>query len=160
MRVEDLKRQFELSWDMLDEVFEKCTGRIWRAEKIKPYSIARLMYHTVWWTQRYCRHKKKVVELDPFNFGREGDSVAIERMPDIAEMRAYSNRVRKRIMKWLDSMEDSGLCESDGGFEHTGETIGERLVYSLKHIHHHLGQMNLLLRQSGKDAVEWRCVRR
>jgi uncharacterized damage-inducible protein DinB len=158
MQTEAIRRQFELTWDMLDEVYDRCPEKLWRKEKIKPYSIARLMYHTVWWTQRYCRQKKKAVELDPFNFGYEGDGVSIERFPDIAGMRAYSDRVRKRIVKWLDSMEDRELEEWDRGFRHTGRTMGERLIYSLKHINHHLGQMNLLLRQNRIEAGEWKCV--
>lgn len=160
MRVQGIKRQYEFSWDMLNEVFDRCPDRVWRQEKIKPYSIGRLAYHIIVSTQRYCRPKRKAVELDPFNLGRgEGEDVPMDRFPGIADVRGYSDKVRKRVMKWFDSLRDSELSESDGGFTWTGETIGERLVYTLKHFHHHLGQMNLLLRQHGSDAVEWKCRR-
>jgi len=159
MKVEAIKRQFELSWDMLDEAISRCPDAVWRAETPAPYSIGRLAFHTLQSTQRYCRTGHKRVELDPFKFGGQELHVPMSKFPGAEEVRGYSGKVRRRVLKWLDSLEDRQLSDSDSAFLWTGRTIGERLCYTLKHFNHHLGQINLILRQNGIEAAEWKCVR-
>ncbi|MCL5270506.1 MAG: DinB family protein [bacterium] len=156
-RIDALRRQYALSWDMLEDALGRCTDAAWRAETTPPYAIARLAFHTVQSTQRYCRTGHRKTELDPFGFGGDGLVVAIDRIPAITDMRAYSDRVRRRVTVWLETLTDDTLAASDNAFQWTGLTIGERLVYTLKHFHHHLGQINLLLRQHGIAVGPWKC---
>ena len=157
MAVEAVRRQFETSWDMLDEAFARCPDEAWRAEAPKPYSIGRLAFHILQSTQRYCRTGHRRVELDPFGFGGNELDVPMSAFPSVEHVAVYSRKTRARVMKWLDSLDDDQLRQSDNAFRWTGRTIGERLFYTLKHFNHHLGQINLLLRQQNIEAVEWRC---
>ena len=158
MQIADIRRQFELSWDMLDEVMGRCTNAVWRLETPPPYAIGRLAFHTIQSTLRYCRAGCRAkVNLDPFNFGGNEGRVPMEQFPDIAAVLEYSRASRVRVMKWMDTLRQRDLSISDGSFLWTGRTVGERLLYTLKHINHHVGQMNLILRQQGIDAVGWKC---
>lgn len=160
MNPEGIVRQFELSWDMLDEIMSRCSDPVWRAELPQPYSIGRLCFHVIQSTARYCRAGKQRADLDPFGFGGNELKVRMDTFPSADEMKVYSRKVRKRTLAWLGSLDAVALGTNDGAFQWTGRSVGERVLYTLKHFHHHLGQMNLLLRMQGIDRVEWRCVTR
>jgi uncharacterized damage-inducible protein DinB len=160
MNPEAIARQFLLSWDMLDEIMGRCSDAVWRRECPPPISIGRAVFHTLQSAQRYCRtHSRQRVEMDPFNFGGNELKVAMQDFPNIEEVREYSVAVRKRAIEWLKRLSKNDLNSESKSFRWTGNTAGERILYTLKHFNHHLGQINLILRQQGIETVEWKCVR-
>ena len=160
MNPKAIARQYRLSWDMLDEIMAQCSDAVWRLEVPPPISIGRSMFHTLQSTQRYCRtNSKQRVEMDPFDFGGHELKVAMKDFPSIDQVREYSFEVRERVIKWLSGLSEKDLNSESKSFRWTGHTAGERLLYTLKHINHHIGQMNLILRQQGIETVEWKCVR-
>src|SRR5256885_16444583 len=78
-----------------------------------------------------------------------------------AELLAYLAHGRRRVHERLDALSDvaaGGPC----GFERRDITVLELFIYDMRHLQHHVGQLQLLLRQRTDSAPAYarRAIRR
>jgi len=141
-----LARQYEFAFKMLRAALEQCPPKRWAVARDPFFAPGRLALHILSSTQRYCRRPGARVR-PPSWAGRE--------VPTKAQVLEYLNLVEQQVQKWLGGLTDSQLLASDSGFKWTGENRLARALYTLRHIHHHLGQINAELRVAGYKPAAW-----
>lgn len=165
-----LWKNFAAAIEMLRSVIAKCPDEVWYSEK-KFYYIS---YHTVIFLDYYLSNPVKEFQpYLPYTLG-DADHLPAGAVDDVLpnahysknELQYYVDRTREKCKelvclsptekfnsKWIeeDEIEMHGLCPSLV----TNYTLLEILFYNLRHVQHHVGQLNLLLRQKAGVAADW-----
>jgi len=163
-------KNFAAVIDMLTAVVSKCPDKTWKDEK-KFYYIT---YHTVIFLDYYLSNPVK--DFKPYLPYSLGD---IDHLPEGAiddvlpcgfysrtKVLGYINMIREKCerlicssanekftAKWIDENEINlhGLCPSIV----INYSVLEILFYNFRHVQHHVGQLNLLLRQKADISAGW-----
>ena len=161
---------FAAAIDMLRSIISICPDEIWYKEK-KFYYMA---YHTVIFLDYYLSSPVKDFTPDlPYTLG-DPDHLPADAIDDVlpnahyskTEMLDYLSTIREKCKdliclssteklasKWIkeEEIDMHGLCPSVV----TNYSLLEILFYNLRHVQHHVGQLNLLLRQKADIAAGW-----
>ncbi len=165
---QSLWKNFGASMDMLRDAIALCPEEVWYSEKKFFY----MAYHTIIFLDYYFTIPVAgFVPALPYTITDKLPAEAIDdvipnRFYDKQEMLAYLATIRnkgKRLVmeateeklngRWIKAEEIDlhGLCPSLV----TEYTVLEILFYNLRHVQHHVGQLNLLLRQKINQAPDW-----
>ena len=167
---ESLWRNFAAVIDMLKNVIVICPDKVWQEDK----KIFYMVYHTVIFLDYYLTSPVKdfYAELpytigDPNHLPPDGvDDVIPNRFYSKEELLAYIYSIREKCKKvitqtpkekftdrWIneDEIDMHGLCPSLV----IKYSLLEILFYNLRHVQHHVAQLNLLLRRNANVATEW-----
>jgi hypothetical protein len=166
---ECLWTNFAAAIDMLENAVTICPDELWLKEKKFFY----LTYHTTIFLDYYLTQPVKnfvptlpYTIVDSNNLPEEAvDDVIPNRFYTRQEILDYLTSVREKCRKIIFSPSDKlfercidpseinvhGLCP----FLVTNYTMLEIIFYYFRHVQHHVGQLNLLLRQKINKAPEW-----
>ena len=167
---ETLWRNFAAVIDMLKNIVAICPEEIWQKEK----KIFYITYHTTIFLDYYLTSPVKDFQPvlkytigDPDNLPAGAiDDVIPNRFYTKEELLDYISIIRnkcKQIIRqtpedkfserWIsdDEIDIHGLCPSLV----INYSLLEILLYNLRHVQHHVAQLNSLLRQSANLATEW-----
>lgn len=165
-----LWENFAASIDMLKDVIQICPDDLWEHDKQFFY----MAYHTVIFMDYYLTYPVTDFEpqlpytLLPFENLPPGaiDDVIPNRHYQQSEMLDYIAHIRNKCAaligpgstqnleeQWIEpsAIELHGLCPSLV----EEYTILEILFYNFRHVQHHVGQLNLLLRTKAGRAADW-----
>lgn len=70
-------------------------------------------------------------------------------------MNTYLEDVREKLETWIKGLDDEVFHSTETEFPWTGSTLHGRLLYSIEHFRHHLGELNGELRRRGLPRVKW-----
>jgi uncharacterized damage-inducible protein DinB len=70
------------------------------------------------------------------------------------ELLAYLRHGREKCRTTIAAMTDEKASRRCG-FDWLDLSVGEMLLYNLRHVQHHTGQLNLILRQKTDSAPRW-----
>jgi hypothetical protein len=165
-----LWKNFGAAIDMLTNVIALCPEELWEKEKKFFY----MSYHTVIFLDYYLTHPVRDFHpVLPYTLG-DPDDLPEGAIDDVLPVRHYTKaeftgwlpdiRVKcKRLIlsateeslaaRWIqdDEIEMHGLC---AGLV-TKYNVLEILFYNFRHVQHHVGQLNLLLREKADTAAAW-----
>jgi len=167
---ESLWKNFAAAIDMLKNIIIICPDKIWQNEK----KIFYMTYHTIIFLDYYLTNP--VMDFAPVLPYTIGDSnhLPAEAIDDVLpnqfyskeELLNYLSAIREKCKKlitvtpiekfgdrWITDEEITmhDLCPSLV----TDYSLIEIIFYNFRHIQHHIGQLNLLLRQKANIAAEW-----
>jgi hypothetical protein len=147
--------QFGAAIDMLDNAIVACPEELW-GDRTRQPEYWYTAYHTLFFLDLYLSGSLDgfqpprpftLSELDPA--GQLPDRVYTKE-----ELRAYLDHCRRKCRDTIVSLTDEGArehCE----FPWLKIEFGELFLYSMRHVQHHGGQLNLLLRQTVDSAPRW-----
>ena len=161
---------FAAAIDMLRNTINMCPDELWKEEKKFYYTT----YHTTVFLDYYLTNPvKKFKPKLPYTIRNESklpslaiDDVIPDRFYSRPEILSYLVSIRKkckdlillstddRLMKrWIDDIEIGmhGLCPSMV----ENYTLLEIIFYNLRHVQHHVAQLNFILRQKIDMAPGW-----
>jgi hypothetical protein len=167
---EGLWRNFAAVIDMLKNIIVVCPDEIWRKER----KIFYMTYHTIIFLDYYLSSPVKDFHPDlQYTIGDPEklpsgaiDDVLPNRFYSKEELLTYISSIREKCKKiimetpsekfsnrWINDSEIDihGLCPSFV----VKYNLLEILLYNFRHVQHHVGQLNLLLRQNANIAAEW-----
>jgi hypothetical protein len=148
-------RQLGAAIDMLDNAMAACPDPIWD-DGSGQYSFWYLAFHTLFWLDLYLTGSVEgFAPPAPFTLD-ELDPAGI--IPDRActkqELRRYLEHCRRCLQGAI-----AGLSDETAGrrcrFGWGEASYLELLLYNLRHVQHHAGQLNLMLRQKAGNAPRW-----
>ncbi|WAH36104.1 DinB family protein [Alicyclobacillus dauci] len=155
--------QFGASIDMLENAVLACPEGVWSASSEKPRWKERdvagfwyVVYHTLFWLDRYLTNPPTdFIPRAPFTLD-ELDPAGIlpERVYSKDEMLQYLQECREKCHDTIMSLNDEDVREPCG-LDWLPVTRAELLLYNLRHVQHHVGQLNLLLRQGTGSAPRY-----
>lgn len=152
---EVLAGQFGAALDMLERAIEACPEERWGG----PDDWQAFWYvasHTLWWTGYYLAGDPDGFR-PPAPFGMEEMDPAGKLPPRVyakPELLGHLAHVRAHLAAVLADLTPeraAALC----GYPRKDFTVYELHVYNLRHVQHHVGQLQLLLRQAGVEPPRW-----
>ena len=147
--------QFGAAIDALEGAITACPEGLW-GEGATPHAFWYLVFHALFWLDLYLSGAPEgfrppapftLDELDP-------DGIYPERIYTRAELQSYLEHTRRKCRVVIAEMTDERAAQPSG-FERLGVNHAELLIYNLRHVQHHAGQLQLLLRQRTDSAPRW-----
>ncbi len=147
-----LQRQFAVAHKMLRAAITHCPPDAWRQARHDFFVPARLAFHIVQATDFHLDTQPNAFPWDRFGFAWE-DAPATA-LPDQTQLLAYLTEVEAKLAALLPRLAETGLLAPDyaGSFP----TALDHLLYTLRHIQHHTGQINAELKIRGLKPAAWR----
>jgi DinB superfamily len=147
-----LWQQFGAAIDMLENALTTCPNELWTESKF--WYIG---YHTLFFLDYYLSDSPKESDyLPPVLFTKsEFEGVPPERIYDKAELLTYLRLSRQKCHDLLAGSTAEELLVKRFVSEYKNFSILELLLYNMRHVQHHTGQLNLLLRQGMNDSPDW-----
>ena len=148
--------QFGAAIDMLENSVRACPEELW-ADQTRNPQFWYVVYHTLFWLDFYLDDAPEVFAPPaPFNMD-ETDPAGL--MPDRVytrgELLTYLEHGRRKCRSILEGLNEAQASAPRGlGSKATG-TFAELMLYNLRHVQHHTGQLNLILRQTVDAAPLW-----
>lgn len=156
-------QQYGAAIDMLENAIRVCPDELWSDPLKPPQWISRdvpgfwyVAYHTLFFLDYDLSESEKefappapftLAELDPAG-------VLPERAYTKDELVAYLAHGREKCRAFIEALTDDAARERCG-FEGRDMSVAELLLYNMRHVQHHVGQLNLMLRQKVDDAPRW-----
>jgi DinB superfamily len=147
--------QFGAAIDMLERDIRACPEDVWRGRQTAPGAWA-IAHHALFWLDLYL---SGAVEgfAPPAPFGREELDPA-GRLPDRAysqsELLAYVEHGRERCRRTIRTLTDSQAAR--GCIFSWGEvTFAELLLYTLRHVQDHAGELSSLIGTASGSGPGW-----
>lgn len=153
--VDVLQRHFDPTIEMLRQALEACPDDLWDARDTGA-PLWQLAYHVLLGIDYWFRESSEGFAFPPFHT-REAMLESGE-VPDQALTRAqiegYLEQVYARSHALLDRLTPKGLLR-EAAFPGGSWTVADRLLVQIRHVQHHVGQMNHLLKQKTGAAPGW-----
>ena len=77
-----------------------------------------------------------------------------ERVYSKKELQEYLEHGRRKCMAFLAALTEEKALQPCG-FRWVGISVGELMLYNMRHVQHHAAQLNLILRQTTSSAPGW-----
>ena len=147
---EVMARQYDRVWGSFRDAISKFSDAQWRTSDCDWLTPIRLAYHVVETAEFYSRESPKSAK-ETLNW----DEGPVEQLLAQQQLLEYIDRVQPMVREWLMCCDDKTFLSPEIEFPWTGETRLDHAVYSLRHMQHHLGQINAELRRRGLPRGEW-----
>ncbi|MDQ3021178.1 MAG: DinB family protein [Bacteroidota bacterium] len=147
-----LWKQFGATIDMFENAVDACPDSLWNDGSQFWYNA----YHTMFFLDYYLSEEPdKFMPPEPYTLSEfDPDGVLPERVYDKPELVSYIKFCREKCRKLISTLSDENL-EKRFINRYRNYSRLEILLYNMRHVQHHTGQLNLLLRQSGNEPPDW-----
>jgi uncharacterized damage-inducible protein DinB len=148
-------QQFGAAIDMLENAMLACPDELWRDRSRFP-EFWYVAYHTLFWLDFYLSDSfEEFAPPEPFTLDEMDPAGLLPERPYTKdELQTYLEHGRKKCRATIEA-----LTEEKAGKRcrfSWGEVGGaELLLYNMRHVQHHAGQLNLILRQTVDSAPRW-----
>jgi hypothetical protein len=149
---ESIWRQFGASIDMLENAIQLCPLSSWNSKTIFWYHA----FHCLFFLDYYLTMQpQKFSPPAPFTFSEFADELP-ERVYTREELLNYLHVNREKCRLLIAGLTDGALNARWVNVSGTMNfSVLEILLYNLRHVQHHVAQLNLLLRQDINNAPPW-----
>jgi hypothetical protein len=152
-----LASQYGAAIDMLENAVRACPPAVWALES-EPVErrFWYIVYHTLFWLDCYLAGSEEgFAPPAPFDLG-EFDPAGVypgrAYTPD--ELLRYLAHGRARSREVFAALDEAGAAARCGIARHEMSTL-ELHLYNLRHVQHHVGQLQWVLRQHAGGAPRW-----
>jgi hypothetical protein len=147
--------QYSAALHMLGRAIDACPDPVWTAGD-RFHTFSYIAYHTMFWTDFYLSGTPEGYHPPaPFNLD-ELDPAGITPDPPYGKpvLREYLAHLHDKLGRMLAVMDDTAAA-GPHGFTSWRGTLAELHADNLRHLGHHVGQLQLLLRQAGVEPPRW-----
>lgn len=146
-----LWKQFGAVIDMLESSILVCPEHFWDKKDFW-YSV----YHTIFWMEYYSSTDPNTFSPPrPFTLSEfDPQGILPERIYLKEELLDYLEYSRKKIFYLIEGLNEETSKERFITSNKNYNRI-EMILYNMRHVQHHVGQLNLLLRQNVDVAGKW-----
>lgn len=153
---EPLRQQFGASLDMLERAIIACPEAVWGDPSADP-QFWYVAYHTLFWLDvSLADPGQPFAPPEPFTLAEmDPAGVMPPRTYTQRELLEYARHCRQRMHALLDGLTDE-TAAAPRKFNALDGTVLEVMMFNMRHVHHHTGQLNLLLRlRTRSPAPRW-----
>ena len=150
-----IERQYGAAIDMLENAIAACPDEVW-GDRIAWHEFWYLVYHTLFWLDFYMTEARDDFAPPPPFTLAEMDPAGVfpERIYTKDELQTYLEHAQAKARRRFGGLTEEDLRQPRR-FARIDGTLAEELLYNLRHVQHHTGQLNLILRQRTDDAPRW-----
>ena len=140
---------------MLENAVSACPDELWNDRSRQP-EFWYVVYHTLFFLDLSLSPSLDgfappspftLAELDP-------SGVMPDRPYTKDELKSYLQHGRKKCKERIEALTEEQGAQR-GSFEWVDVSVAELLLYNMRHVQHHTGQLNLILRQTIDSAPRW-----
>jgi hypothetical protein len=155
-------RQIGAAFKMLEHAIDNANDRTWTA-RINNMPFWQLCYHALWYTDFYFHANQETFQPQSFdmkgikNISIKPDSQMIEDQKhpiSKSNMKAYCNYARQKTNQFIQSINESYFT-TPSPFEWHGFPKIDLVDYNLRHLQHHVGQLDIILRREQNIGNPW-----
>ena len=151
---ESIIENLSLTWQMYREAINSIPEEEWNTGEIDYLIPARLILHGLEVLDYYSISTPEI-SIQGFQFELDDHLIPAEQLPNQSQMSQYLVDVKEKLESWVKGLDDESFHSPETEFPWTGSTLLGRLLYSLEHSRHHLGELNGELRRRGLPRVKW-----
>ena len=148
--------QYEAALWMLRECLERCPAGAWE-QPVAKYPFWMVAYHTLCFADLYLSPGEAVwsprPELHPKGWDELNEEYPSRRF-EREELVGYAELCRGELLRAM-TRETAETLAGPSGFARQKFPRAELYLYSLRHVHHHTGQLGAVVRRAGGE-VSWR----
>lgn len=150
-----LWRQFGASIDMLDNAMCTCPEELWTDGPGRP-QFWHMAYHTLFFLDlNLAGSLEGFAPTAPFTLSElDPSGILPERAYTKEELARYLTYCRSKCEAAIGALTDEA-AQRRCAFPWVELPFAELLLYTMRHVQHHAGQLNLILRQRTDDAPRW-----
>lgn len=152
---EMLWRQLGAAIEMLENALVACPQELWNDSSRRP-EVWYTVYHTLFFLDLYLSGSVEGFQPPaPFNLDElDPRGILPERVYTKEEMQTYLEHCRRKCREVISALTQEKareLCSFSWG----ELSFVELMLYNMRHVQHHAGQLNLILRQSLDSSPGW-----
>lgn len=148
-------QQFGAAIDMLENAMRACPDQVWYDRSRQP-EFWYVTFHTLFFLDFYLSDAEEGFAPPPPFTLDELDPAGIlpERTYTKSELQSYLDYGRQKCKRAVSNLTDE-KAQKHCDFDRPDVTVGELLLYNMRHVQHHAAQLNLILRQTIDSAPHW-----
>ncbi len=148
-------QQFGAAIDMLENSMRACPDSVWGNRSLRP-EFWYTAYHTLFYLDLYLSETDSgFTPPAPFTLDELDERGLLpERVYTKAELQEYLDHGRRKCRARIAAMTDEQAYRRCG-CDWLEISAAEALLYNLRHVQHHAGQLNMLLSQQTGSAPRW-----
>ena len=150
-----LKRHLDPCFEMLRRVMDRCPEELW-LEDGQGSPFWQQIYHVVFYVEHWLREDYAARQFRSVVFEKRVSPDLGRRSPDHltkAELKDYLARVREKVDRIFAALDDDRLSAPIR--PRSRNTYHDAILGQIRHIQHHVGQCNAILRRSGARTAGW-----
>lgn len=155
------KNQYEATFWMLNDCLNKCDDSFWY-EPVANLTYSQAAFHAIFFTDLYLGDSVEAqrdqsfhqANLDYFRDYEELAGRKQELQYEKPKTLAYLQFCREKANRVLSEATIESL-EAPSGIGWLEMNRAESYLYNLKHLHHHVAQLSLRLRQNQGEGADW-----
>jgi hypothetical protein len=153
--VESVKEQWARTWSMWEEMIHSIPDEEWTSGEIDYLIPARHLVHVTVGEDVFSADTPLDDSDEAKWFGVTAWETAASNLPDkevaLGKLAVFRSTVEAR----LSQLTDEALLEPEQAHPWTGQTRMSKLLFSLRHTQHHLGEVNAELIRRGIKGIRW-----
>jgi hypothetical protein len=155
-------RQIGAAFKMLEHVIDNANDTTWTA-RISNVPFWQICYHVLWFTDFYFHANEATFQPQSFdmkeihNYWVYPDSQMIENQKhpiSKSNMKAYCKYVRQKANQFIQNI-NATYFTTPSPFEWHGFPKIDLVDYNLRHLQHHVGQLDIIVRRDQNIGNPW-----
>lgn len=148
-------QQFGASIDMLGNALDACPDWLWNDRSRQP-EYWYLVFHTLFWLDLYLTDPREdFAPPPPFTLDELDPEGVLPKEPYTkTELQIYLKYGRDKCRSVIDKLTEEE-ARQHCRFHSFECTFQELFLYNMRHVQHHAGQLNLILRKEINWAPRW-----
>lgn len=152
-----LADHFRRTWGMVRQAVQNFPEEGWRTSQEPRMLPARIGYHILMSAERYTwPWPADQFTPERRRFGLNWEAAQPYELPDKEAVLGHLDSMETETLEWLRTEGDAGLIADPPTFPWTGGCALGQALYLLRHLQHHLAELNVGLRRRGLPAAEWK----
>jgi hypothetical protein len=156
------ERQIGAAFTMLEHAMENANDTTWTT-RINNMPFWQICYHVLWFTDYYFHADQATFRPQSFdmegihNYWVKPDSQMMENQKhpiSKRNMKAYSKYVRQKADQFIQNITDAYFT-TPSPFEWHGFPKIDLVDYNLRHLQHHVGQLDIVIRRDQNTGNPW-----
>ena len=150
-----IHQQFGAAIDALEGTVQACPEDTWTSGERwqQPWYLT---FHSLFWLDHYLTESSvDYAPPAPFTRGEMESNVFPERTYTKAELIVWLNQCRQALSARIATISTNEDCQRQCHLLWGEMGAAELLVYNMRHVQHHVGQINMLIRQGGGTPAPW-----
>jgi hypothetical protein len=153
---ESLEDHFGRAWDMIIEAARHFSPSQWYEARDTRMQPSRIVYHILMGADRYSwlgdPKQFPVQRQFPLDW-LESPAESFLNQEDAVHQLELA---KSRSLDWVKQVGEAGLLEQKPAWPWTGKCSLGQAIYHMRHLQHHMAELNAELAQRGLPIVEWK----
>jgi hypothetical protein len=151
---ESILENLSLTWQMYKEAINNIPDKEWKTGEIDYLIPSRQILHGIETLDFYSTTAPDVFKHG-YRFNLDWQRASADQLPSRAQLGTYLDEVKEKMETWIKGLDDESFHSPELMYPWTGSTLLGRVLYSLEHSRHHLGELNGELRRRGLPRIKW-----